>query len=188
MSRYLSACVIIPCRFADIVSVELDELSQISTDRKRLTRVYITVDGNRALTARSDCVDYEFLSGVNVSANEDVRLSRLICDRVGLDGLVPVEFNLCSLEERLMVGLLAYTEYDIFTLDRLCLRIVELRIESSFAVLDAQALSEVDAADLAFFVLSISVWPQPAWSLMPSLSQSSWSSPPIGISSYDSRQ
>ena len=153
MSRYLSACVIIPCRFADIVSVELDELSQISTDRKRLTRVYITVDGNRALTTCSDRVDYEFLSGINVSANEDVRLSRLVCNRVGLDGLVPVEFDLCSLEEGFVVGLLTDTEYDIFALDRLSLGIVKLRIESSLAVLDAQALSEVDAADLAFFVL-----------------------------------
>ena len=153
MARYLSACIIIPCRFADIVSVELDELSQIPADRKRLTRVYITVDGNRALTAGGDRVDYEFLSGINVSANEDVRLSRLVCDRVGLDGLVSVEFNLCSLEERLMVGFLSDAEYDVFALNRLRLGIVELRIESSFAVLDAQALSEVDAADLSFFVL-----------------------------------
>ena len=115
--------------------------------------MYITVDGNRALTTCGYRVDYEFLSGINVSANEDVRLSRLICDRVGLDGPVPVEFDLCPLEESLMVGLLTDTEYDIFALNRLCPGIVELRIESSFAVLDAQALSEVDAANLAFFVL-----------------------------------
>ena len=173
MARYLSACVIIPCRFADIISVEFDEFSQISADRKRLTRVYVTVDGNRALTAGSDCVDDEFLSGVNVSANEDVRLSRLVCNRVGFDGLVPVEFNLCPLEESFVVGLLTDTEYYEFTLDRLCLGIIELRIEVSFAVLDAQALSEVDAANFPFLSLRISVWPQPAWSLTPSLSQSS---------------
>ena len=115
--------------------------------------MYITVDGNRALTACGDRVDYEFLSGINVSANEDVRLSRLICNRIGLDGLVPVEFDLCSLEEGFVVSLLTDTEYDIFTLDRLCLGIVKLRIESSFAVLDAQALSEVDAANFSFFIL-----------------------------------
>ena len=61
--------------------------------------MHVPVQGNRRFLAGRDGVDDELLTRINVPADENVRIFGLVCERVGLDGLVGVERDLRSGEQ-----------------------------------------------------------------------------------------
>ena len=100
---------------------------------------------DRALLARSDGVDGEFLTRIGVAADENVLFRRLIRDGVGLDRAVGVEFDGGAGEQLTPVDLLADAVENRRALGLLAHTVVKLRCEATLVVLDARALAEPDA-------------------------------------------
>ena len=86
-----------PCRIVafdnDILFIQSDVFAPVAAVDQALTRLYKTVYGNCRLFARCDCVYRKLRSRVRISADKNVALRGLIGKRIGLRGIVAVQYD-----------------------------------------------------------------------------------------------
>ena len=111
------------------------------------------MERNCRVLARFDCVDCKLRSAVHVAAHEDVRLCRLIGERVR-NGIVAVmELDFGAFEQIIPLDGLTDCKDDVLRFDGDRVVFVVFGIESlGFGIDDAQALLEHDRFDGAVFV------------------------------------
>ena len=143
----------------DVVLVKRREVAGVAVDGQGLAFVDEAVQGNRAFAAHGQRVDHELLAGNDVAAGEDVGFCSLVSDRIDDGGTVAVKFHLRTCQQFLPVDLLADAVQHGRAVLAAGLVVVELRIESAFGVLDADALAERDAGCLAVLGADLSLAP-----------------------------
>lgn len=93
----LTACHVVAVKF-QVVFVKLDEFAPVPADG-HMTVLNISVERFGGFMACRNCVYGKLRTGVDISADEDILLSRLISELVG-NGIIAVPiFNLCSVKE-----------------------------------------------------------------------------------------
>ena len=73
-------------------------MSAVATHRKCLTRMHETVERNGRFFARRNGVDCKFGTGIAVTADKDIALVRLVCERIGESRAFCVSFQFSDVQ------------------------------------------------------------------------------------------
>ena len=131
----------------DVILVERCEDAGVTVNHLVLSDVNVSVQGYSAFASHCESINYELLTGYDISACEDVRICSLESDWICDDEASRRELNLCTLEECAVIRLLSDGEEYCCAGFLCCFLVIELRIESALSVLNRYAFSELNALD-----------------------------------------